>query len=218
MKKGNIGIILKSAAENLVIANTPFSGLYNTYTQVKAERNMIEFKTNIENRLSKLENELIYKTEIEINQAIEYVIFEQVLIVNIVERIPYFLDGLENYLLSSCTFEELEQYYSNLNDLLLSDIEDLVGLFNDLEYKLSDDVKDKLFSRGLIKNDLDSKTEENLDELLGSIRNSLNNSYKTGWEDMGRDSIEVSYEVSKWGIKFLAFFNKIEVTPEEDTE
>ena len=51
MKKGNIGIILKSAAENLIIANTPLSGVYNTYTQAKAERNMNEFKRNIENRI-----------------------------------------------------------------------------------------------------------------------------------------------------------------------
>ena len=216
MKKGNIGIILKSAAENLIIANTPLSGVYNTYTQAKAERNMNEFKRNIENRILKLENELIYKTDIEINQAIEYVVFEQVVNVNVIQRIPCYIEGLKNYLLSSCTFDELEQYYINLNELLLSDIDDLVGLFNDAEYKLSDDVRDKLLSRGLIKNDLDTKTEENLDELLGNIRNSLNNSYKSGWEDMWRDSIEVSYEVSKWGSKFLAFFSKIDLALDEE--
>ena len=135
---------------------------------------------------------------------------------HVIQRIPCYIEGLKNYLLSSCTFDELEQYYINLNELLLSDIDDLVGLFNDAEYKLSDDVRDKLLSRGLIKNDLDTKTEENLDELLGNIRNSLNNSYKSGWEDMWRDSIEVSYEVSKWGSKFLAFFSKIDLALDEE--
>jgi hypothetical protein len=97
-----------------------------------------------------------------------------------------------------------------LNELLLTDIEELTKLYINKEYHLSDDVREKLLSRGLIKSDLEIKVEENIDDLLRSIKNSLNNDYKSGWESMQREPLVVTVMVSEWGKRFLSFFNRID--------
>ncbi|GEM_PF-6153094 len=199
-------IILRSIFDNIIAPMLPGNPLYQTYKQISDEKKRAELHENLINRVEKIEQENVAKTETEIFNAL-VILHNTVINLNLNVKLDLYINGFFNYTCGSYSLEELDQLYSNLNELMRIDVDELKKFSEDKNYQVNDISFERLVSRGLIINNVDRDISEHISQIIDNIKSSLANDSKHGWEYISNEELEVKYTVSKWGQEFLKFFN-----------
>ena len=113
--------------------------------------------------------------------------------------------GLITTVQNQLDFNTIVKYFKDLDYLSMTDISELKKKSLDDRYILPKISQERLFSRGLLKDNLLEKATDALRSLKDSIVNSLMDGAR---EDIiSVDYPKVSFTVSEWGKKFIEFYN-----------
>ncbi|QVK19304.1 hypothetical protein KHQ81_06335 [Mycoplasmatota bacterium] len=214
--------LMRIITDNLIISKIPivndFYSIYKQYKEEKTQRNQELFLKELETRLTNLEFKydqiVAYLNSNEFKKVFNFVLFENVIENHIEEKIVYCANGISTSIENELSLDKIIQYYKDLDYLMKIDIDELINFANDESYKINEISKERLFSRGLLRNNLYEETQNALESLAYSARYAM---MEKQWELMSLDDIELTHSISEWGKSFINFF-KMKTTQENSIE
>lgn len=205
--------ITRAIVEGIIVPKIPIFGEIHSavslYKENKYKSNIDYLLDSLTKRINNLESNFdVYKEYLNSEKYVEvfnYVKYDIVVEEVITQKIELVSEGLITSILNQLDLSAIVKYFNDLDYLSLSDISELKKKSVDEGFEIPDISKERLHSRGLLKDNLLEETENAIGSLANSVIYSLMDG---GREDLiSVDYPKLQFKVSEWGKKFLNFYN-----------
>lgn len=204
--------ITRAIVEGILIPKIPvlseIHSAVSLYKESKYKSNIEYFLDDLTKRISNLEDDFAaYKEYLESEKYIEiinYIKYDIVVEEVVKKKIDFVSEGLITTVQNELDLSTIVKYFKDLEYLSLVDILELKRKKVEESYEIPIISRERLHSRGLLKDNLLEETENAIGSLANSVVYSLMDG---GREDLiNVDYPDVIFKVSEWGKKFLRFY------------